>query len=431
MKLKEMPRLFLTLVFIFSVTSTSMALAMASETLCENFGDQLLKVSDTFKGGTDTFAVATDNDLLYEWYDEFHNEQSKHCLWSATKTVTAILVGVAILQEKISLDTKVEQIIPFNRTIAPNQKNYALNYSKLTIRDLLTMSSGFAWNESVGDKLWDSSILKMLYMGHMQDVASSVLATPFYEEREAKSWNYSTGDFVLLSLILKTIYKDQPRYPWDLLFDRLQMKNVTFEQDESGTYLGGSHLFLTTRDLIKIGQLLLNRGVWKGARIFPAWWIDFMANVSPGVWKMSRHSELLKDEWKNGVYGGGIWTNKSMPAITPLLPSMPDSTFLAIGVFGQYIVVSPEDRLVVVRTGHDQVSGVPLQECKKRSIFPPAISKIIKMVKISNYSRGESRPLYRLEIAPTVLSYLTVVAKSPAAYASYDPEHPERGCTLD
>ncbi|MBF0316110.1 MAG: serine hydrolase [Oligoflexia bacterium] len=502
---------FLIAMIMITVIATP-KLALAETVFCKNFAKEFLAMADRNPSrsrglghdndaSSDTFAIADRDRLLYEWYDKFHNEQSKHSAWSVTKTVTALLVGVAVMEGRLTLDTKVESIVPLNPELIPDNdnenenknENYEANYSQLTIRDLLTMSSGFDWRENGVDPIWNLSILRMLYLTRTKDAGQEVLSHPFVKKR----WNYSSGDFVLLALILKKIYKHQPRYPWVLLFDPLHMDSVTFEQDATGTYLGGSGLFLSTRDMLKLGQLILKRGVWEGKQVVPEWWINFMGSVSVSA------GDIDNKYWSSGVYGGGLWTNHSLPSLSPRLPSMPSSTLLATGIAGQYLVILPEYDLVVVRTGHDQlhevnidqlvkssvdcfgkrahstereaprdqadesinsmlasrptaakealfaiksglltkmmakelcschfVVGLPLHECRLRSIFPPALSKIVKTVKVTDYSRGEALPIYKIKIAPTVLSYLTIVAKSPAAYARYYPEDPEKGCHL-
>ncbi|MBF0205299.1 MAG: serine hydrolase [Oligoflexia bacterium] len=488
--------LFWCLLIVFSAGSRADASFshLPNTPECADFEREILRSSPKSELKTETFAVATGDSLFFEWYGDFFTKDSKQCLWSGSKTIIAILVGHAILQGKLTLETMIGDVVPQNELLNPD-------FSRFTVRELLNMVSGISWNESRGDDLRDSSLMDMLYVSSFHDSASYVQRQPMRKDRR---WNYSSGDFVLLTVMLENVYKDNPRYPWELLFDRVGIKNVTFERDSTGTYWGGSHLFLTTRDMIKIGQLLLNRGVWNGERILPDWWVDFMTTVSPGILEFS--TEELTNQ---GVYGAGIWTNRSVNNSIPFVPNMPQSTFFASGLSGQYIIVSPEQNLIIVRTANDKinsrkmsyvidktlgcfknggsdsgintglttgldtekgtyvdhptpkrsyskqemlyaiksgllsnmlakelcschyVTGLPFSECRKRTQLPSIVSKIVKVLSITDYSMGKGHPIFKIKIAPTVLSYLSVITKSPKAVANYDPLHPELGCMLE
>ena len=113
------------------------------------------------------------------------------------------------------------------------------------------------------------------------------------------------------------------------------------EFDASGTLVGGSIIQATARDYAKFGEFLRHKGAKKGAQHLPVNWVDFMRTSSPN----------------DPAYGGHIWLNKKRPdgRNQILFPDNgPDTIFAALGHLGQQIVVSPDQKLTVVRLGKTQ-----------------------------------------------------------------------------
>ena len=99
-------------------------------------------------------------------------------------------------------------------------------------------------------------------------------------------FNYSSGETNLLMGILKKAINNKERYndfPWKELFEPLGMKNITWEQDQSGTFVGSSYLYMPSRELIKFGELFLNQGNWKGKRVLSSSWVRFSYELAPAV----------------------------------------------------------------------------------------------------------------------------------------------------
>jgi CubicO group peptidase (beta-lactamase class C family) len=119
------------------------------------------------------------------------------------------------------------------------------------------------------------------------------------------------------------------------------MDGTYFEFDANGTFLGGSIIQASARDYAKFGEFLRNNGARKGAQHLPVSWVQFMRTSSAN----------------DPAYGGHIWLNKKRPEgrNQVLFPDMaPDTVFGALGHLGQQIIVSPEQKLTVVRLGKTQ-----------------------------------------------------------------------------
>jgi CubicO group peptidase (beta-lactamase class C family) len=117
------------------------------------------------------------------------------------------------------------------------------------------------------------------------------------------------------------------------------MEHVTLEFDGAGTPIGSSHMWASARDWARFGQLYLDDDVVGGERILTEGWVDYSSRLTPG-------SETYG-------YGAGFWTNRGMTggAAKRIGLGMPPDSFMARGTQGQYIVIVPSARLVVVRLG--------------------------------------------------------------------------------
>jgi len=116
------------------------------------------------------------------------------------------------------------------------------------------------------------------------------------------------------------------------------MRHVTLEFDGAGTPEGSTQMLASARDWARFGLLYLNDGVVAGQRILPEGWVDYSASPTPGGWV--------------GI-GAGFWTNHgdSFGANYRAARGMPRDAFFAKGTIGQYVIIIPSERLVIVRLG--------------------------------------------------------------------------------
>jgi len=128
------------------------------------------------------------------------------------------------------------------------------------------------------------------------------------------------------------------RFARSELFDPLGMHNVTFEFDGAGTPEGSSQMLASARDWARFGLLYLGDGVVGGRRILPEGWVNYSASPTPSAWV--------------GI-GAGFWSNRgdSFGANYRSGHGMPRDAFFAKGTLGQYVIIIPSERLVIVRLG--------------------------------------------------------------------------------
>ena len=217
--------------------------------------------------------------------------------------------------------------------------------SKITLRQLLQMRSGLRHVEE-GDPVFEADTVRMLFLDGRDDMAAYAEAQPLEDEPGAK-FEYSSATTVILAdLAARALTESRDPalrrqavtdYLRTRLFEPLGMKSMLPEFDAAGTLIGGSLMQGTARDWAKFGEFLRVGGSVKGAQLIPRSWIAFMTSPSP----------------RNPGYGAQIWLNRPQPdGHEALFPDKgPSSIFACIGHLGQYIVVSPQQRLTVVRLG--------------------------------------------------------------------------------
>jgi CubicO group peptidase (beta-lactamase class C family) len=207
------------------------------------------------------------------------------------------------------------------------------------------MRSGLKHIEA-GDPPYESDEVRMLFLDGRDDMARYAEDQPLAHE-PGSTFRYSTATSVILSDLAARVLAarqdpDTRRravsdYLRTRLFEPVGMRSVIPEFDAAGTLVGGSLMHATARDWAKFGEFLRNKGAVKGAQVIPRQWIEFMTRPSP----------------REAQYGAQVWLNRAPTEGKPsLFPDRgPKDLFACEGHLGQYVLVSPSRRLVVVRLG--------------------------------------------------------------------------------
>jgi CubicO group peptidase (beta-lactamase class C family) len=203
---------------------------------------------------------------------------------------------------------------------------------QISLNDLLHMESGLEWEEVYSEI---SPATKMLY--NSEDNGRVALSQPF-EYAPGTYWEYSSGTSNIISKYLRNQYSDYNdylRFPYERIFQKLNMDNTVMEVDEAGGYIGSSYCYATTRDWARFGTLYLRDGVWNGERLLPEGWIDYTKTPAKS---------------SNGRYGAHFWTNAS----PKYYKDAPEDMFSANGYEGQRVFIIPSKDLIIVRMGLSQ-----------------------------------------------------------------------------
>jgi CubicO group peptidase (beta-lactamase class C family) len=291
---------------------------------------------------TKSVVILHDGRIVAERYAPGYGPETPQIGWSVTKSVTNALIGILVRQNKLAVDAPV----PIAAWRDPKDPRHAI-----TIDNLLRMNSGIKFGQSLYSD-WLSAFDPSTQMEF--DMADQAGFAEMAELGAAPGlrWNYTNGNTMLLARMIRDKAGGDAasvvRFARRELFDKLGMENATLEFDSVGTPIGSSHMWASTRDWARFGQFYLNDGVVNGERILPEGWVDYSARLTPG-------SETCG-------YGAGFWTNRGTigGAARRIGLGMPPDSFMARGSQGQYIVIVPSARLVVVRLGmaHDRYEDI-------------------------------------------------------------------------
>lgn len=178
---------------------------------------------------------------------------------SASKSIISILIGIAADQEFLSLDETLGDYFPEYFDDHPNPKK-----ETISIRNLLSMQAGLETTSFYNYGRWVISANWVEFQ----------LNQPLEEEPGGKMV-YSTGVSHLLSVILtKATGSSTKTFANEHLFEPLHIKVGGWDRDPQGYYMGGNNLALTPEALLKIGQMMLNNGVWEGNQIVSKQWVE-------------------------------------------------------------------------------------------------------------------------------------------------------------
>ena len=298
---------------------TNSSSAAVTSALARGFGDDLAEADRTALG-TRGIVVLEDGKLVAERYAEGFGPTTPQLGWSMTKSVTNLLVGRLVQQGQVSLDD--DHLRP----------EWTDGRSAITIRQLLQMTSGLAWDETYD---LGTPITQMLYTE--RDMGAYVAAEPLAHE-PGNYLQYSSGSTTLLCAIVTKDrgLADAPRRE---VFAPLGLSSAVLEPDATGNPVCSSYMWATPRDWATIGQFALQDGSWNGKQLLPSGW---MATSTKAV-------DTEVEEGSDG-YASGWWSN-ARPDRSIVEEGLPADAYFAEGHDGQWVIVIPSAKLVVARLG--------------------------------------------------------------------------------
>ena len=279
---------------------------------------------------TKAVVVVKDGHVVAERYAEGYGIDTPILGFSSTKSVISALTGILVRKGALTLD----QPAPVAAWQGAGDPRGAI-----TVDQLLRHTAGLAIGSSLEASLGAAfePVNRMKFMeSDMAGYAESIeLATP-----PGSAWNYNDGNFIILSHLIGNAAggSDLLRFARQELFGPLGMRNVTIEFDASGNPEGSSQMLASARDWARFGMLYLNDGMAGGKRILPEGWVKYSASPTPNGWV---------------GYGAGFWTNlgDSFGANYRIERGWPRDAFFAKGTIGQYVIIIPSEKLVIVRLG--------------------------------------------------------------------------------
>lgn len=275
-----------------------------------------------------SFLVFRNDSLLFEQYWNEHQEKTVSNGFSATKTLVALLVGIAVEEGKIkSLDDKVGTYIPEFKSA---------DKKEISIRHLLMMASGLNWEESAKNPLSENAAS---YYG------SNLRALVVHQKGISKPgelFNYQSGNSQLLGFIIeKATGLTLSKYAEQKIWSKIGTENEAYWtlDTENGDEKAFCCLYGTSRDFARLGKLILQHGKWEDKQLVPAWYMD----------ELLQNPSLKTDEKvANYRYGLHIWTYLGEK----------NPVYYCRGILGQYIITIPKEHVIIVRTGFERMKNI-------------------------------------------------------------------------
>lgn len=287
-----------------------------NKTKCPDSLNQLLSEIKTV-----ALLVIKNDSLLYEKYWNGYSDSSWSNSFSMAKSITSLLTGIAIREGKIkSVNEPVGNYLPeFKEGLA----------AKLKIKDLLTMSSGSNWDEAYSNPL--SVTTESYYGTNLYKTATGVKIV----REPGTLHSYKSGDTELLGLVLqKATGRTLSDYASEKLWQPLGAQHPALWSTDKNN--GNEKAFCcfnsNARDFARIGQLMLDSGKWNGKSI-----------IDSAYYTQSITACNIPDD--DGLdcdyYGYQWWIRPEFPGV-----------FYARGILGQYVIIIPSKKTILVRLGH-------------------------------------------------------------------------------
>jgi CubicO group peptidase (beta-lactamase class C family) len=263
--------------------------------------------------------IAQDGRIRFERYALGFGPEQRWTSFSVAKSLTSILAGAALRDGHIgSIDDPVVKYVPELAGSA---------YDGVTVRQVLTMSSGVRWNENYADP--NSDVARMYAEAPPEGMSPTVayLRNLPRAAEPGTRWNYNTAETNLAGLIVsRAIGRPLARYASERIWRPYGMEADAYWQiDETGQEIAGCCVSARPRDYVRIGQFMLDGGRAGARDVVPAGWI---ADATRPHFTVSPMGDGYGYQW---------WTRPG--------------GFGARGIFGQSILVDPERRLVMVTLG--------------------------------------------------------------------------------
>ena len=275
----------------------------------------LLKTHKDLK--TAAFLIIQNDSLFHESYFDGYTKDSKSNSFSMAKSVLTMALGKAIMQGKIkSLDQKVIDFIP------ELKGKYA---KEVTVGDLSSMSSGLSWDEKY------YSPFSIVTRAYFDDDLRKVMLGLEINEKPGQSFKYLSGATQLLAMCIE---KATGEYVSDYVsknfWQPMGAENEALWQldsDEDGIEKAYCCIASNARDFARFGKLYLNNGNWNGKQLLDSTFIK--KTITP---RFSKSPQYGYSWWLHNIEGKDLYYMR--------------------GHLGQFVIVIPEDKLIIVRLGH-------------------------------------------------------------------------------
>ncbi len=284
------------------------------EALCQGLEDQ----------ETHSFLLIRHGKLVCEGYFSPYSCETKHTLFSVSKSFTSIAIGYLVEEGKISVDDYIYTYFPELINDDINKENL-----KIKIHDLLSMSFG-----QQGGAVHEAQKRKNLSNAMLHDFFYRVKDIECGEEFRYDAY----GTHMLSALVRKITGENVVEYLMPRLFKPLGIEKPYYVKDSLGTNIGYTGMRMMARDLAKVGLTYLNGGKWNGEQVVPQSWIELATKKH-----ISTENCQTGLDWQQG-YCYQFWKGRY-------------NTTRLCGAYGQMCVIMPDyDAIFVINSGYSNIN---------------------------------------------------------------------------
>jgi CubicO group peptidase (beta-lactamase class C family) len=290
--------------------------------------------------------IVHDGKVRFERYGLDFDSNGRWTSFSVAKSVTSTLVGAAIRDGHIkSMDDKVSDYIPQMKGSA---------YDAVSIRQLLTMTSGVRWNEDYADPNADVARFNQHVPEEGVDALVSYMRRLPREAPAGTRWHYSTGETNLVGILVsQATKKPLATYMSEKIWVPAGMEQqATWILSKTGQEISGCCIQAAPRDYARLGQFILGGAMVDGRSIVPDGWLAQATTGRIGTGERDRG------------YGYQWWTYA-------------DGSFAARGIFGQGIFIDPKRRIVIASNANWGGGATDRPAIQAREAFYRAVQKAV------------------------------------------------------
>jgi CubicO group peptidase (beta-lactamase class C family) len=328
--------------------------------------------------------VVKDGLLALEEYFEGNDRSTLHETRSATKSIGSMLTGIAI--DKGFIKSENEPIYKFFEDDYGPTNGWTNRAKQVEIRHLLSMMSGYECDDLATHFACENA------MHRSNDWVQYSLDLPFAHS-PGEQWAYNSSSLILVGeAIARGFGLKLESFANHYLFEPLDIKRFRWQFSPKGRAWIGGGARMIPREMAKIGQLMLNRGVWNGQRLLSEEWIN--------------KSTTKQGEMRSGVDYGYLWQSGSSYIGRDLI-----TAYWASGNGGQYIIVLPDHGMVVVFTGGNYDSPLASQPFQMLTdyILPAFLHPVpLETATLTQNEMNRLTGTYVLDFEPSAMSTIRV-----------------------
>lgn len=285
-------------------------------------------------GKYDSLLIEHKNKLVFESYHQRGRANLAHSQASATKGLTSLIVGRAIQLGHLTMDDLHKPLISFLKNIEPTK--LAKGSEQITLHKALTMRGGL----TIDRERWQE-IEKAPKQLQGQNLVQKLLEQSAPVTAESQVYQYGNFNPMLVMTVIDAVVPGGAEdFIKTEILDKLNIANYHWTTHLSGLPQAGSRAKLTSRDMLKLGNIVVNKGQWQGEQFISA---QYLAKATSPM--VEPTEDWMPDDYRYGYY----WYHTAID----INDKTYDVTF-AWGGGGQRIIVVEELELVVAITGHDR-----------------------------------------------------------------------------